>query len=76
MDDGELLCASSVGHVEVGRVLIRHGADPTIPTSQGKTALQVAEEGARRQAGNPSDDCSKDYEAVTALLRQALSVRR
>lgn len=27
-DDGELLCAASVGHVEVGRVLLEHGADP------------------------------------------------
>jgi ankyrin repeat protein len=28
MDDGELLCAASVGHVEVGRLLIEHGARP------------------------------------------------
>jgi ankyrin repeat protein len=28
MDDGELLCAASVGHVEVGRLLIERGADP------------------------------------------------
>jgi ankyrin repeat protein len=25
MDDGELLCAASVGHTEVGRVLLQHG---------------------------------------------------
>jgi ankyrin repeat protein len=27
IDDGELLCAASVGHTEVGRVLMQHGAD-------------------------------------------------
>lgn len=28
IDDGELLCAASVGHVEVGELLIDRGADP------------------------------------------------
>ena len=28
MDDGELLCAALVGHVEIGKFLIEHGADP------------------------------------------------
>lgn len=43
MDDGELLCAASVGHVEVGRVLLEHGADPNaIHETAGITALHAA----------------------------------
>ena len=34
MDDGELLCAASVGHVEVGRLLIQHGADPNVVSEE------------------------------------------
>ena len=43
MDDGELLCAASVGHVEVGRLLIENGADPTrIVASACGSALHAA----------------------------------
>jgi ankyrin repeat protein len=43
MDDGELLCAASVGHVEVGRLLIERGADPNaIDRGAGGTALHAA----------------------------------
>jgi len=43
MDDGELLCAASVGHVEVGRLLIERGADPNaIDAGAGGTALHAA----------------------------------
>ena len=43
MDDGELLCAASVGHVEVGRLLIDHGADPkAIFEGNGCNALHTA----------------------------------
>lgn len=113
MDDGELLCAASVGHVEVGRVLLEFGADPneidghaggnalhaaacmrythdssrfvsmllaagadpSIRTRDGKTALELAEEGDRRQATRSNDgtaeDCVRNFEAVAALLREA-----
>jgi len=43
MDDGELLCAASVGHVEVGRLLIERGADPNaIDPGAGGNALHTA----------------------------------
>ena len=43
MDDGELLCAASVGHVEVGRLLLDHGADPNaIHEPAGGSALHAA----------------------------------
>lgn len=43
MDDGELLCAASVGHVEVGRLLIERGADPNaIDPGAGGNALHAA----------------------------------
>jgi ankyrin repeat protein len=43
MDDGELLCAASVGHVEVGRLLIERGADPdAIDPGSGGNALHAA----------------------------------
>jgi ankyrin repeat protein len=43
MDDGELLCAASVGHVEVGRLLMDHGAAPDeLFTESGVNALHVA----------------------------------
>ncbi len=111
MDDGELLCAASVGHVEVGRVLIEHGADPDrideracgnalhaavamrythdsrrfvemllergadidARTPDGRTALRIAEDHARRQDAQdppPQGECGKDYAGVAALLRQ------
>ena len=42
MDDGELLCAASVGHVEVSRVLLERGADPEQPHGpEGTNALHV-----------------------------------
>jgi len=42
-DDGELLCAASVGHVEVGRLLIEHGADPDeVHPGAGGNALHAA----------------------------------
>lgn len=111
MDDGELLCAASVGHVEVGRFLIENGADPNeifsdagggavhaaasmrythdsrlflemlldsgadvdLRTTDGRTALQIAENGARRQEQelqqNPEAQ-RKNYEEVAALLRK------
>jgi ankyrin repeat protein len=107
MDDGELLCAASVGHVEVGRLLLEHGADlneidhnagctalhaaagmrythdssafvsmllaagadPSIPTRDGRTALQIAEEGAER-GFKKWDECGeKNFSGVAALLR-------
>jgi ankyrin repeat protein len=43
MDDGELLCAASVGHVEVGRLLLEHGADPDeVRAGAGGNALHAA----------------------------------
>lgn len=43
MDDGELLCAASCGHVEVAQVLMRHGADPeALDPKLGCNALHVA----------------------------------
>jgi ankyrin repeat protein len=43
MDDGELLCAASVGHVEVGRLLIERGAQPgEIISGSGGNALHAA----------------------------------
>lgn len=43
MDDGEILCAASCGHVEVARVLMRHGADPAaLDPRLGCNALHVA----------------------------------
>ena len=94
MDDGELLCAASVGHVEVGRLLIENGADPNeiiekacgnalhaaaamrytsdarrfiemllahgadleAHTSDGRTALQIAEAGKRKQDEAPAHE--------------------
>ncbi len=115
MDDGELLCAASVGHVEVGRVLLQHGADPneidpraggnalhaaakmrythdssafiemllaagvdpSIRSRQGKTALQIAEDGARDQAASGGqktvESWERNFEGVAKLLRQAES---
>ena len=43
MDDGELICAASVGHVEVGRLLIERGADPDeVNPEWGGNALHAA----------------------------------
>lgn len=43
MDDGELLCAASAGHVEVGRLLLDRGVDPdAIDPGAGGTALHAA----------------------------------
>lgn len=43
MDDGELLCAAAVGHVDVTRILLAHGADPNqIDERAGGTALHAA----------------------------------
>ena len=43
MDDGELLCAAAVGHVDVTRVLLAHGADPNeFDERAGGTALHAA----------------------------------
>jgi ankyrin repeat protein len=43
MDDGELLCAASVGHVEVGRLLIDRGAKPDASVGDaGGNALHAA----------------------------------
>jgi len=42
MDDGELHCAASVGHVEVGRLLIERGVDPNALNESGATALHAA----------------------------------
>ena len=43
MDDGELLCAALVGHVEVGRLLLDRGADPNaIYEDAGANALHAA----------------------------------
>jgi ankyrin repeat protein len=43
MDDGELLCAALVGHVEVGRLLIDRGADPNaVHEDAGANALHAA----------------------------------
>ena len=43
MDDGELLCAAAVGHVDVTRVLLEHGADPNeMDERAGGTALHAA----------------------------------
>jgi ankyrin repeat protein len=115
MDDGELLCAASVAHVEVARVLIAEnvdvnaihstagcaalhaavvmrytddsaqfvslllesGADVNLPTPQGLTALQIAEECARRQdqllsaAEQGETPRRKNFAEVIDLLREA-----
>ncbi len=42
MDDEELLCAASVGHVDVGRLLLDRGADPHALGRGGGNALHVA----------------------------------
>jgi ankyrin repeat protein len=43
MDDGELLCAASVGHVAMGRFLLEQGADPNAHDEGfGGTALHAA----------------------------------
>lgn len=110
-DDGELLCAASVGHVDVGRVLLDHGADPDAvhrdaggnalhaaaamrytcdtrefvemlleagadplsKSSQGTTAREIAEAGARRQEANPpaEGELVRNFEGVVELLRGA-----
>ena len=111
MDDGELLCAASCGHVEVAQVLMRHGADaaaldaqlgcnalhiaaglryahdasrfvqmlldagvdPRLPTRDGRTALEIAEAGERRQADPGGKERShKHYDRIVRLLRAAL----
>jgi ankyrin repeat protein len=41
-NDGELLCAASVGHVEVGQFLIEHGADLNGLGEFGHNALHAA----------------------------------
>ena len=110
MDDGELLCAASVGHVEVGQLLIERGVDPdeirsdaggnalhaaaamkyahdsrpfiemlleagadrNARTTDGRTALQIAEEKADRQSRDLANKPSvhpKRFEEVTRLLR-------
>lgn len=113
MDDGELLCAALVGHVEVGRLLLERGADPNeidknsggtalhaaasmrytddssafvsmlleagadagIRSTSGKTALQIAEEGSRRQArrgeSGATGEFTRNYDGVAELLRRA-----
>ncbi len=43
LDDGELLCAASVGHVEVGQLLLTRGADPNaLQEPAGANALHAA----------------------------------
>jgi ankyrin repeat protein len=43
MDDGEVLCAAAVGHVEVGHFLIERGADPNeVHAEAGANALHAA----------------------------------
>lgn len=43
VNNGELLCAASVGHVDVARVLLEHGADPNrFDKRAGGTALHAA----------------------------------
>ena len=55
MDDGELLCAALVGHVEVGRLLIAHGADPNeLFTEAGGNALHAAATCGRKPRGPAS----------------------
>ncbi|MFQ5678578.1 MAG: ankyrin repeat domain-containing protein [Gemmatimonadota bacterium] len=116
LDDGELLCAASVGHVEVAGVLLRHGADPNeihpesgcnalhaaagmrysrdssdfvsmllaagadprIRSARGRTARQIAEEGARRQRERSEEkdpDSGKNYGGVARLLEVAEASR-
>jgi ankyrin repeat protein len=112
IDDGELLCAASAGHVEVGRVLLAAGVDPdaldpraggnalhvaagmrytadssnfvallleagadaTIRSTGGKTALEIAEEGLEHQEEELEhgvDECElKNYAAVIEVLRR------
>ncbi len=109
MDDGELLCAASVGHVEVGRLLLEHGADPngidrnagcitalhaaagmrythdssafvsmllaagadpSIAARDGRTALQIAEEGAQHRSKHREERGRKNFSGVAKLLRE------
>lgn len=118
MDDGELLCAGSVGNVEVGRLLLEHGAvpdrvhersggnalhaaaamrythnatnfvrmlldagaDTEVLTSAGKTALEIAEEGARREAARPADQVeaegTRNYQGIAELIREAIEMAK
>lgn len=108
MDDGELLCAASVGRVPMGkllldrgadpdelhpeaganalheaarmrysedgadfvRLLLDHGADPSLRTRAGKTALELALEGRERQSGSGFEGWSRNWDGVIALLRE------
>jgi ankyrin repeat protein len=68
MDDHELCCAASVGHVEVGRMLLRHGADRALRDGRGRTAHDVAEQRAGLQHGEGAGAGRARYEAVAVLL--------
>lgn len=111
MDDGELLCAALVGHVEVAEVLMAHGADPNaldpgsganalhaaaylrythdatrfvqmllergadpgLRTRDGRTALEIAETGAREQAAAGGGRHSqRNFAGLIGLLRAAV----
>jgi ankyrin repeat protein len=49
------LAAAANGHLEIVKVLLKHGADPTAQSNDGKSALALAEE--------------RKHEAVAAYLR-------
>ncbi len=57
------------------RMLLAAGANPRITTRNGMTALQLAEDGARRQSDTASDEASqeftRDFEGVAEVLRNA-----
>ena len=56
-----LLLAARAGHADTVRLLLDHGADPTAIDDRGRSALDLAREGAHREA--------------TALLESALLAR-
>ncbi len=60
---------------EFVRMLLAAGANPRITTRNGMTALQLAEDCARRQSDTASDKASqkltRDFERVAQVLRNA-----
>ncbi len=51
------------------RLLLERGADINIRTKDGRTALDIAEEYARRQA-DEAPETPKAYDAVAQILRE------
>ncbi len=54
-------------------MLMAAGADPRIRSRAGQTALQIAEEGIRRQPRDGAGEEPKEFSDVAELLRRALA---